>query len=68
MYRVIKSFRDLQDNLHIYAVGDVFPREGANVLPSRYRELASTENKQGTPLIEEIKTENKPARKRKAKE
>ena len=64
MFRVIKHFTDMQDNNFAYEIGDTFPRKGLNVLPSRIRELASDENRQGCPLIEEIpeveeKTEKK---------
>ena len=54
MYKVIKSFTDLQDNNYKYDVGDTYPRKGLNVLQSRINELASDKNKQKTPLIEEI--------------
>lgn len=54
MYRVIKHFVDLQDNNHKYDVGDTYPRKGMSVLPSRIKELASKNNRQGVPLIEEI--------------
>ena len=54
MYRVIKAFVDLQDNNYKYDVGDTYPRKGLNVLQSRINELASNNNLQKTPLIEEI--------------
>lgn len=54
MYKVVKFFTDLQDNNHPYEVGDEYPRNGATVLPSRLKELASEDNRQGQPLIEEI--------------
>ena len=54
MYKVIKHFTDMQDNNFAYNVGDEFPRKNFNVLPSRIKELASDENRQGCPLIEEI--------------
>ena len=54
MFRVIKHFTDMQDGNFAYNVGDEFPRKGMSVLPSRIRELASDENRQGCPLIEEI--------------
>lgn len=57
MYKVIKYFTDLQDGNHPYNVGDVFPREGFEVLPSRIKELAGKKNRQGEPLIEEIEEE-----------
>lgn len=52
-YKVIKRFTDLQDNYHIYDVGDVFPREGASVSNVRIAQLASSNNRQRTPLIVE---------------
>lgn len=52
MYKVIKNFVDLQDNNYPYKAGDVFPRKGLEVKPERITELAGSENKQGTPLIE----------------
>lgn len=54
MYKVIKSFTDLQDNNYKYDVGDAYPRKGLNVLQSRINELATNKNLQKTPLIEEI--------------
>ncbi|MEI3218462.1 MAG: hypothetical protein V8S08_01100 [Lachnoclostridium sp.] len=52
MYRVIKHFIDLHDNDHSYEEGDIFPREGVAVLDERIAELAGSDNKQHTPLIE----------------
>lgn len=54
MYRVIKLFTDLQDNNYKYDVGDVYPREGFEVLPSRIKELAGKKNLQGVPVIEKV--------------
>ena len=54
MYQVIKSFTDLHDQDHLYQVGDVFPRPGIRVTEKRLLELASDQNKQGVPLIQEI--------------
>lgn len=51
MYKVIHFFTDLHDNDHPYNVGDIFPREGIKVTEGRLKELAGSENKQGTPLI-----------------
>lgn len=50
-YEVIKRFVDLQDNNHVYNVGDTYPRDGARSTESRCNELASTANKRGVPLI-----------------
>ena len=65
MYKVIKSFTDLQDNNYAYYVGDTFPHDGVEVDAGRIAELASNKNRLGVPLIEEI-TE-KPKRTRKSK-
>lgn len=59
-YKVIKFFHDLQDTVktkggevcHAYHVGDIYPREGYKPSAERIAELAGSDNKQGTPLIE----------------
>ena len=66
MYKVIKSFTDLQDNNYAYYVGDTFPHNGGDVDAERIAELASDKNRLGVPLIEEIA--EKPKRTRKKKE
>lgn len=55
MYKVISYFTDLQDFNHPYKVGDIFPRLGMNVSEKRLKELSGSNNKQGKPLIEEVK-------------
>ena len=77
-YKVLKSFADLSDGKHTYAVGDTYPREGVKVSPARIHELSTGENRQNEPLIqeaEELKAEKavskevkkaKPKRKAKA--
>ena len=60
MYRVIRYFTDLQDNDYAYNVGDVYPRQGIAVSRERIAELASAENLQRVPLIEEVKAESEP--------
>lgn len=64
MYKVIKHFADLQDKNHIYNVGDTFPHKGLEVSEERLAELSGSDNKQGVPLIEEVK--EKATRKRTA--
>ena len=59
MYKVIKLFTDLKDGGHQYNIGDLFPRKGSNVSEERIKELLSSANRQGTPLIEEIKEPKK---------
>lgn len=54
MYKVIIRFKDLQDNNHVYNVGDIFPHKGVNVNKKRIKELSSDKNRRGVPLIEEV--------------
>ena len=68
MYKVIKSFTDLQDNNYAYSVGDTFPRNGVEVGAERIAELSSDKNLQGVPLIEEIAEKPKRTRKKKSEE
>ena len=68
MYKVIKSFTDLQDNNHAYSVGDTFPHNGVEVDAERIAELASDKNRLGVPLIEEIVEKPKRVRKKKDEE
>lgn len=52
-YKVINSFKDLEDNGHIYIKDkDIYPREGLEPTKKRIKELASTKNKIGKILIE----------------
>lgn len=57
MYKVIKLFTDLQDNNFKYEAGDTFPRKGLDVSEARFKELSSSENKRGVPLIEYVEDE-----------
>lgn len=50
-YRVIHSFKDLQDNGYIYKVGDIYPRQGVIVSKERFEELKTNKNKISVPLI-----------------
>ena len=68
MYKVIKSFTDLQDNNHAYSVGDTFPHDGVEVDAERIAELESDKNRLGVPLIEEIAEKPKRTRKKKDEE
>lgn len=52
MYRVKVQFADFQDGNYVYNAGDSFPRDGHTVSADRIRELSTTENKLGIPLIE----------------
>lgn len=72
-YKVIKAFTDMQDNNYAYdpknPARNTYPRKGLNVLQSRINELASSKNRQGCPLIEEIpEAEETPKKKSKSVE
>lgn len=54
MYEVIRHFTDLTDGRHPYNVGDAFPRKGLKVSDERIRELLTSENRRGFPLIREV--------------
>ena len=64
MYKVIKSFTDLQDNNYSCYVGDTFPHNGVEVGAERIAELASDKNRRGIPLIEEVAEKPKRTRKK----
>ena len=68
MYKVIKSFTDLQDNNYAYSVGDTFPRNGVEAGAERVAELSSDKNLQGIPLIEEVAEKPKRTHKKKSEE
>ena len=68
MYKVIKSFADLQDNNYAYYVGDTFPHNGVEVGAERIAELSSDKNRRGIPLIEEVTENPKRTRKKKSEE
>lgn len=57
MYKVIKFFTDLQDNNHVYKVGDVFPHDGMKVSEMRLKELSTDANRRHMPLIEKVEVE-----------
>lgn len=58
----------MQDNNFAYNVGDEYPRKGMSVLQSRINELASSKNRQGVPLIEEIPEKVEEPKKKKSVE
>lgn len=64
MYKVIYKFADVEDGLHVYNVGDTYPREGVKVSGRRITELATCNNKIGRILIEEVKSKPKKSAKK----
>ena len=59
MYKVVFKFADVEDGLHVYDVGDTYPRKGVKASGRRIAELATCNNKIGRVLIEEVKSESK---------
>lgn len=57
MYKVIKTFADLEDGKHVYRVGDEYPRHGVKPSADRIKFLRSDQNLLHQPVIEEIKEE-----------
>jgi len=55
MYKVIADFKDLEDNKHVYKVGDTFPREGVKVTKSRLGVLSTDKNTANKVFIEKVK-------------
>ena len=53
-YKVIKAFADLQDNKHVYGIGDEYPRKGYSPTAERIAELSTGKNLLQKPLIQAI--------------
>jgi hypothetical protein len=66
-YKVIKYFTDMQDNDFEYNEGDIFPREDFKILPSRIKELSTTQNRRKEILIVEVPDEDKHKKEKKTK-
>ncbi len=55
MYKVVADFRDLNDNEHLYKVGDEYPAADApKPTKTRIKELAEGKNRLERVFIEEI--------------
>ena len=54
MYKVIEYFEDLKDDNYAYHAGDTFPREGVTVTQTRAKELSTSKNRRGRPLIKAV--------------
>ena len=61
MSKVIIAFADLQDDGHIYNVGDEYPRAGVTVSEERLEQLASNRNRRGVALIVDEEAEEGPS-------
>lgn len=55
MYKALCFFTDLKDHDYAYRAGDIFPRKGVTVSEERLKELSSSNNRRGVPVIEKVK-------------
>lgn len=53
-YTVLSEFADLQDEKHVYGIGDVYPREGYTPTAERVDELCTGKNLLHKPLIQKV--------------
>jgi hypothetical protein len=54
-YKVVRRFKELKHDGHIYNIGDIYPKEGYKATKARLEELSTTKNKYGQIYIEEVK-------------
>lgn len=55
-YEVIRDFTDLEDKDKVYKAGDTYPNPvNKKIKKERIEELLSSDNKQGQPVIKEVK-------------
>lgn len=57
-YRAVIDFVDMQDNNHVYKIGDEFPRLGMEVTDARIDELIGSNNKLKRSVIEAYLDDN----------
>ncbi|RHW38706.1 termination factor Rho [Lysinibacillus yapensis] len=55
-HKVVREFKDLKHDGHIYKVGDTYPKEGSKATKARLEELSTTKNKYKKVYIEEVET------------
>ena len=67
MFKVVKSFYDLQDGNYLYKKGDKYPRSGLVATENRISELAGNMNKMGIALIVAEKPKEKQTEKKQKK-
>lgn len=57
-YRAVIDFVDMQDNNHVYKIGDEYPRLGMEVTDARIDELIGSNNKLKRSVIEAYLDDN----------
>jgi hypothetical protein len=53
-HKVVRRFKELKHDGHIYDVGDSYPKEGSKTTKARSEELSTTRNKYGQIFIKEV--------------
>ena len=53
-YIVLSEFADLQDEEHVYGIGDEYPRKGYSPSAERVDELSTWKNLLHKPLIQKV--------------
>lgn len=53
-YKVVREFKEMKHEGHVYEVGDSYPKEGEKASKARLEELSTTKNKYKKVYIEEI--------------
>lgn len=53
-YKVVRRFKDLKHDGHVYNVGDIYPKQGEKASKARLEELSTTKNKYGQVYIEKV--------------
>ena len=53
-YIVLSEFADLQDEKHVYGIGDEYPRKGYSPSAERVDELSTGKNLLHKPLIQKV--------------
>lgn len=54
-HKVVRRFKELKHDGHIYEVGETYPKEGSKATKTRLEELSTTKNKYEQVFIEEVK-------------
>lgn len=54
IFKVVRRFKELKHDGHIYDVGDTYPKEGHKASKHRLEELSTTKNKYKQIFIEKV--------------
>ena len=53
-YKVVRRFKEVKHDGHVYEVGDSYPKEGSKATKARLEELSTKKNKYEQIFIEEV--------------